>query len=233
MTPTSANLIVSASNGFDFGFIGAHLDDFAQGLLNTLEISAIGIVGALILGIVCGGLSALRVPFLRWLVRVYVEFFRNTPLLVQIFFLYFALPLIGVQLSGFTVGWLSLVLWGGAYNAENFRAGFEAVEHGYTEAARALGFGIGKTFRYITFPIGWRIALPSIGNTLISVMKNSSFMIAISFPELTDTAVGIVAVTFRVFEVFLTIGVIYLALVWLLSQAIAVIEKRTTKGMVG
>ncbi len=226
-------MIVPAAINFDFGFIEAHLDDFAQGLLRTLEISAIGIVGTLIVGVVGGGLSALRVPVLHWFVRVYVEFFRNTPLLVQIFFLYFAAPLIGLRLSGFTVGWLALVLWGGAYNAENFRAGFEAVEHGYTEAARALGFNTRKTFRYITLPIGWRVALPSIGNTLISVMKNSSFMIAISFPELTDTAVGVVAVTFRVFEVFLTIGIIYLALVWLLSQAIAVIEKRTTQGVVG
>jgi len=226
-------MIVPAAINFEFGFIGAHLDDFAQGLLRTLEISAIGIVGSLIVGVAGGGLSALRVPVLRWFIRAYVEFFRNTPLLVQIFFLYFAAPSIGLRFSGFTVGWLALVLWGGAYNVENFRAGFESVDHGHTEAAQALGFSTRKTFRFVTLPIGWRVALPSIGNTLISVMKNSSFMFAISFPELTDTAVGIVAVTFRVFEVFLTIGVIYLALVWLLSQAMSIVEKRTTQGVVG
>lgn len=218
---------------FDVGFIGDHLDDFAAGLVRTLEISAIGIVGSLVVGMVGGGLAALRVPVVRWAVMAYVEFFRNTPLLVQIFFLYFAAPTVGLRLSGFTVGWLSLVLWGGAYNIENFRAGYGAVDSGHAEAARALGFGTLKTFRFVIAPIGWRVALPSVGNTLISVMKNSSFMIAISFPELTDTAVGIVAVTFRVFEVFLTIGLIYLALVWMMSQAIAVIERRSTVGVVG
>lgn len=218
---------------FDVGFIGSHLGDFAAGLVRTLEISAIGIVGSLVVGVIGGGLAANRVPVARWLVQAYVEFFRNTPLLVQIFFLYFAAPTVGVRLSGFTVGWLSLVLWGGAYNVENFRAGFGAVEPGHTEAARALGFGALKTFRFVVAPIGWRVALPSIGNTLISVMKNSSFMIAISFPELTDTAVGIVAVTFRVFEVFITIGLVYLVLVWLMSQAIAVVERRATAGVMG
>lgn len=222
----------SVGYGLDFGFIGAHIGDFGQGLLRTITISAIGIVGSLVVGAASGAVAARRVPVVQWLVRGYVELIRNTPLLVQIFFLYFALPAAGLQLSGFTVGWLSLVLWGGAYNAENFRAGFEAVEDSYVEAARALGFGSLGAFAHVGSPIGWRIALPSVGNTLISVMKNSSFMIAISYPELTDTAISIVAVTFRVFEVFFVIGVIYLVLVWLLSRILAMVERRVAVGVV-
>ncbi|MEV0038279.1 amino acid ABC transporter permease [Streptomyces sp. NPDC050804] len=211
---------------FDPGFIAQHLGELGAGLLRTLAISAIGMAGALVVGVLLGAISTLRIPVARQLITVYVEVFRNTPLLVQIFFLYFALPEIGLRLDSFTVGWLSLLLWGGAYNAENFRAGFEAVEGGYVEACRALGFPRLAAFRQVTLPLGARIALPSVTNILISVFKNSSFMVAISFPELTETAVNIVAVTFRAFEMFLAIGVVYLGLVWLMSLGAGAIERR-------
>lgn len=219
-------LIASGSYNFEWSFVFDHLGELGQGLVRTLAISAIGMAGSLVVGLVLGAFSALRIPVVRALIRGYVEIFRNTPLLVQIFFLYFALPDIGIRLSGFTVGWVSLTLWGGAYNVENFRAGYEAVEGGYVEACRALGFGRLPAFRQINLPLGWRIALPSVTNTLVSVFKNSSFMIAISYPELTETAVNIVAVTFRVFEMFLVIGVMYLALVWLMSLAAQAVEHR-------
>ncbi|MEU6515440.1 amino acid ABC transporter permease [Streptomyces sp. NPDC046978] len=211
---------------FDPGFIVDHLGDLGIGLLRTLAISAIGLAGSLVVGALLGAVSTLRIPVARQLITVYVEMFRNTPLLVQIFFLYFALPETGLQLGGFTVGWLSLLLWGGAYNVENFRAGFEAVEGGYVEACRALGFPRLAAFRNVTLPIGARIALPSVTNILISVFKNSSFMVAISYPELTETAVNLVAVTFRVFEMFLAIGIVYLGLVWLMSLAARAVEGR-------
>ncbi|MET8632683.1 amino acid ABC transporter permease [Streptomyces sp. NPDC004096] len=211
---------------FDPGFIVDHLGDLGTGLLRTLAISAIGMAGSLVVGALLGAVSSLRIPVARQLITVYVEMFRNTPLLVQIFFLYFALPETGLQLGGFTVGWLSLLLWGGAYNVENFRAGFEAVEGGYVEACRALGFPRPAAFRHVTLPIGARIALPSVTNILISVFKNSSFMVAISYPELTETAVNLVAVTFRVFEMFLAIGIVYLGLVWLMSLAARAVEGR-------
>jgi His/Glu/Gln/Arg/opine family amino acid ABC transporter permease subunit len=211
---------------FDPAFLLHHLGELGTGLLRTLAISAIGMAGALLVGVLLGAISTLRIPVARQLITVYVEVFRNTPLLVQIFFLYFALPETGLQLGGFTVGWLSLLLWGGAYNVENFRAGFEAVEGGYVEACRALGFPRLAAFRHVTLPLGARVALPSVTNILISVFKNSSFMVAISYPELTESAVNIVAVTFRVFEMFLAIGIVYLGLVWLMSLGAAAVERR-------
>jgi polar amino acid transport system permease protein len=219
-------MVLADGYHFKLGFLFDHLGEIGAGLLRTLEISVIGMAGALAVGIVLGALAALNIPVVRQLIAVYVELFRNTPLLVQIFFLFFALPEIGFQLDGFTVGWLSLLLWGGADNVENFRAGFEAVEGGYVEACRALGFPRLAAFREVVFPLGTRIALPSVINILISIFKNSSFMVAISFPELTETAVNIVAVTFRVFEMFLALGVIYLGLVWLLSWGAQVVERR-------
>lgn len=217
-----------AEGGYQFhwGVLGDHLGELWDGLLRTLAISAIGMAGSVVVGILFGGAYALRIPLLRNVIWLYVEVFRNTPLLVQIFFLYFALPDIGISLSGFTVGWLSLVLWGGAYNVENFRAGFQTVDHAYVEGCRALGFPRLAAFRRVNLPLGWRMALPSVTNTLVSVFKNSSFMIAISYPELTETTVNLVAITFRVFELFITIGVIYLGLVWLMSLGAQFVERR-------
>jgi His/Glu/Gln/Arg/opine family amino acid ABC transporter permease subunit len=211
---------------FDPRVILQQLPALADGLRLTLVVSAIGMAGAFLVGLAGGAACALNLPLLRWAVPAYVEVFRNTPLLVQIFFLYFALPEIGVKLSGFTVAWLALVLWGGAYNTENFRAGFEAVERGYREAARALGLGTWQTFATVVLPLGLRTALPSTTNTLISVLKNSSFMVAIGFPELTDTTVSIVSLTFRVFELFGVIGVVYLVLAWALSALMRGVERR-------
>lgn len=211
---------------FHWGVINDHLSELLHGLLRTLAISAIGMTGSIIVGIVLGGACALRIPVLRQLIWIYVEVFRNTPLLVQIFFLYFALPDLGLTLSGFTVGWLSLTLWGGAYNVETFRAGFEAVEPSYVEACRALGFSRLAAFRRVSLPLGWRAAVPSTTNTVISVFKNSSFMVAISYPELTDSAYNVVAITFRAFELFVFIGAVYLLLVFVLSMGARAIEHR-------
>lgn len=101
-----------AEGGYQFhwGVLGDHLGELWDGLLRTLAISAIGMAGSVVVGILFGGAYALRIPLLRNVIWLYVEVFRNAPLLVQIFFLYFALPDIGISLSGFTVGWLALVL---------------------------------------------------------------------------------------------------------------------------
>lgn len=211
---------------FDPAIIRDNLPALLAGLQLTLIVSAIGIAGALLLGAAGGAIRYFNVRFLSAIVRGYVEFIRNTPFLVQLFFLYFALPGIGLKLSGFTVAWLSLMIHGGAYNVENFRAGFGATAAGFREGARALGLSGWQAFRFVTFPIGVRTALPSISNTCISVLKGSSLMVAIGFPELTDRAVTIVGLTFRVYEMFFAIAVLYLAVVWLLSAMMHWVERR-------
>lgn len=211
---------------FDPAIIRDNLPALLAGLQLTLVISAIGIAGALLLGAAGGAIRHFNLRWLSPLVRGYVEFVRNTPYLVQLFFLYFALPDIGLKLSGFTVAWLSLAIHGGAYNVENFRAGFGATSAGFREGARALGLSGWQAFRFVTFPIGVRTALPSISNTCISVLKGSSLMVAIGFPELTDRAVTIVGLTFRVYEMFFAIAVLYLAVVWLLSALMHWVERR-------
>ena len=140
--------------------------------------------------------------------------------------IFFALPQAGIRLDAFTVAWVSVTPWGGAFNSENFRAGFEAVPKRYEEGALALGFSSLGTFLNVTLPIGGRIALPSSINTYISVVKNTSLMYVIGYPELTTTAINIANLTLETLEALTVIGIVYLALVWSLSAAIRVLEGR-------
>ena len=210
----------------DWGFIWDHAPELARGLERTLKVSAIAIVGAAVVGVVLGAVRAHRVPVVSRLAAVYVEVIRNTPILVQIFFLFYGLPQLGIVLPPFTTAWLSGLVWGGAFNTENFRAGFEAVPARYREAAYALGFGPIRTFLSVTLPIGVRIALPSSINTSISVLKNTSLLTAIGYTELTNVARSISAVTFRDTEMLVVVAVTYLALVWTLSASIRLLESR-------
>jgi polar amino acid transport system permease protein len=140
--------------------------------------------------------------------------------------LFFALPQVGIRLDAFTTAWLSVMLWGGAFNSENFRAGFEAVPERYREAGLALGFGRFATFLNVTLPIGGRISLPSSINTYISVVKNTSLMYVIGYPELTTTAINIANLTLETLEALTVLGIVYLTLVWGLSASIRLVESR-------
>ena len=230
--------IVASFLGDLWSFVQENKDELAAGLRRTLTVSAIAIVGAFFIGLVLGAARAHRIPVVSQLAAVYVEIIRNTPILVQIFFLYFGLATLGVRevlgtgvtvdfrLDAFTVAWLSVMIWGGAFNTENFRAGFEAVPNRYREAGFALGFGRLATFLNVTLPIGGRIALPSSINTYISVLKNTSLMYAIAYPELTTTALQINALTLETVETFTVLAVTYLVIVWSMSALIRLIESR-------
>jgi polar amino acid transport system permease protein len=207
-----------------WSFVQENADELTDGLKNTLKVSAIAIVGAFVIGLVLGAARAHRVPVVSQVAAVYVEVIRNTPILVQIFMLYFALPQVGIRLDAFTVAWLSVTIWGGAFNTENFRAGFEAVPARYREAGLALGFRGVSTFLNITLPIGGRIALPSSINTYISVVKNTSLMYVITYPELTYAALQINAETLETTETFTVLAITYLTIVWSLSAVIRLLE---------
>jgi polar amino acid transport system permease protein len=209
-----------------WSFVTENFDELLDGFVNTIKVASIAIAGAFVLGIVLGAARAHRIPVVSQLTAVYVEVIRNTPILVQIFFIYFGLPEIGIRLDAFTVAWLSVTIWGGAFNSENFRAGFEAVSHRHREAALALGFGRFATFLNVTLPIGGRIALPSSINTYISVLKNTSLMYVIGYAELTTTAKNIAALTIETLEYLTVLAIVYLTLVWTLSALIRVLEAR-------
>src|SRR5207247_3537133 len=211
---------------FQWSFIWEHRGEFQHGLRLTLEASAIAIAGAFAIGILLGAARAYRIAVVSQLAAVYVELIRNTPLLVQVFLMFFGLPEFGIRLEPFTGAWLALMIWGGAFNIENFRAGFEAVPLRYREAGLALGFSRVATFLNVTLPIGGRIALPSSINTYIAVLKNTALMYVIGFNEFTTTALNINALTLQTFETFTVLGVVYLTIVWTLSGLIRLLEAR-------
>jgi polar amino acid transport system permease protein len=196
----------------DPGYVVAHAPELLFGLVWTVVLTGIGVAGGILFGIGGGILRAYRVPIVSPLVAAIVEFIRTTPLFVQIYFLYFGLPELGIQMPAFTVGALALVVWGGAYNTENFRAAIEGVPGHFSEAARSLGLRPATVFRLVTLPIAARFAMPSVTNTAIETLKGSSLMLAISFTELTDTTMNLISVSFRVFELFFVLGAAYLLL---------------------
>ncbi len=212
--------------GFDWAIVRDNLPALWHGLLRTLEVWVIGVAGSSAIGLSLGAARAHRIPLVSQLAAAYVEVMRNTPILVQIFLLFYGLPSLGVRLSPFTTAWVAVTLWGGAFNTENFRAGFEAVPRRYREAGLALGFSSVGTFVQVTLPIGGRIALPSSINTYISVLKNTALMTAIGFPELTNVARSIAAVTFRDFEMLVLLAAVYLSLIWTFSVLVRALEHR-------
>jgi len=192
-------------------------------------VAGIGILGSFVIGVLLGAARAHRIPVVSQVAAVYVEVIRNTPILVQIFFIAFGLPELPyhpIRLQAFTTAWLSVMIWGGAFNTENFRAGFEAVPARFREAARALGFGRLATFLNVTLPIGGRIALPSSINTYISVLKNTSLLTAVGYAELTSVGYNLESETFKATEIFIVLGVVYLVVVWTLSALIRLLEAR-------
>jgi His/Glu/Gln/Arg/opine family amino acid ABC transporter permease subunit len=209
-----------------WAFVSENRQELFDGFLNTLKVSAFAIAGSFVIGIVLGAARAHRIPVVSQLTAVYVEVIRNTPILVQIFMIFYGLPQFGIVFDQFTVAWLSVTLWGGAFNSENFRAGFGAVSERHREAAYALGFGPLATFVNVTLPIGGRIALPSSINTYISVIKNTSLMYVIGYAELTTTAINISNLSLQTTEALTLLGIVYLALVWSLSAAIRLLEAR-------
>lgn len=211
---------------FDWLFLWDSLPSMFAAWGRTVLISIIGIAGALVLGFLGGWARHKDVPRLSGLLAAYVEIIRNIPHLLIIMFLYFGLPDMGLSLTSFMSACLALSLIGAAYNIEAMRAGFAAVPANYVRASRALGMTARQAFTSVIVPNGVRIALPSLGNNSVGLIKTSSLMMAIGYPDLMATVVSEVSLTFRVAELFLVMGVMYLITISIASQLFAQAERR-------
>jgi len=210
----------------DITYIIDKLPLLLTGLKLTFGISIVCITLSLIIGLIGGVIRGLHIPVLSQITNAIVEFIRNTPLLVHLFFIYFGLPNLGVTVSPVLTGCIALSLWGGVYATENFRGGIEAVPNSLIEAASSLGLSKWHTIRYVIVPIGFRISFPSFSNTAISVLKNTSFLTGIGVAELTFVAMDRIAVDFKTFEMFTSIAILYLILVWITTMTFGYIEKK-------
>jgi polar amino acid transport system permease protein len=210
---------------FHFGDIWDARDELLDGLLVTLRLSALSMVLSLLLAIL-GALARTGGPKpLRLLVAAYVELVRNTPFLVQVLFIFFGLPALGVRLEADTCALIALTLNGSAYAIEIVRAGIESVGHGQVEAARALGLHTLQAFRLVVLPQALRVVVPPLGSQFILLMLNSSVVSVISANELTGAAQDIQGRTFRSFEAYIVAAAIYLVLSLGFSAVFAALER--------
>jgi arginine/lysine/histidine/glutamine transport system substrate-binding and permease protein len=200
------------------------------GALVTLQLTVISVVLGLVGGSLIGIIRLSPMVYLRLLARAYIDFFRGTPLLVQIFMIYFGLPAVAQEL-GFTfnldrlvAGVVALSLNSAAYIAEIVRAGIQSIAIGQTEAAKALGLSPIQTMRYVIFPQAFRRMIPPLGNEFISLLKDTSLVAVIGFEELFRKGQLIVADNYRAFEIYAGVALIYLCLTLLSSQAISKLE---------
>ena len=212
----------------DLSVITRNLPLFLRGVFLTCEISFFAIVLGLVIGIIAAAARTSRFKALHVVGASYVEVFRNTPLLIQIFIIFFGLPGLGIKLSPYVSGLTALVLYVGAYNTEVIRAGLEAIPRGQTEAAKSLGLTGVQTFLYIILPQAFRISLPALGNNWVALVKNSSLVSVIGMVELTWVASDLNALTFRSFELFGAATAFYLILIFILTQIQNFVEKRFT-----
>ena len=215
--------------GFSWSAIVQGLPYLLQGAGLTLVISAAAMVLAVALGLALAALSQAPGRLVHRLVAAYVEIFRNTPLLIQIFIVYFGLPQLGVKLSPFLSGLSALVLYAAAYNTEIFRAGLEAVPRGQLEAARSLGLSGLQALQWVTLPQALRISFPALGNNLVSLVKNSSLVSTIGMVELMFVANDISFNNFRTFEIYGATAVIYVVIVLTLTRLLHTAERRLVR----
>jgi arginine/lysine/histidine/glutamine transport system substrate-binding/permease protein len=196
-----------------------------------LQLAFISVISSLAGGSLIGIFSLSAIKPVRWLARAYVDFSRGTPLLVQIFMIYFGLPAFFQEL-GFSfllnrllAGVITFSLNSTAYIAGIVRAGIQSIEVGQSEAARSLGLNSLQTMRHLIFPQALRRMIPPLGNEFISLLKDTSLVAVIGFAELFRKGQLIVAENYRAFEIYAAVAVIYLCLTLVCSQAISRLEK--------
>jgi polar amino acid transport system permease protein len=208
--------------------IGPAARDFAAGTRVTVGLTLLAGLSGVAFGVLAAVAKLAPFPPVRWAADLYVWAIRGTPLLVQVLFVFLALPLVvpWLQLSDFNSAALALAVNVGAYNAEAIRAGILAVPKGQTEAARSLGLSPLQTFRDVIFPQSFKIALPPLVNNVVALLKDSSLAYVIGVVELSNVGSRVQAATFQPVPVFLTTASIYLVLTTVLTQISGAIEAR-------
>ena len=217
----------------DFGVIKEYLPLYEKAFLLTIKIGWIGILLSLVLGILVAFVLFYRVPVLKLIAGAYVELFRNTPLLVQLFFLYFGLPKMGLSISAEWCGALGLGLLGGSYMAEGFRSGLEAIPGSQTESAYSLGMSKGQMFRKVILPQAFSLSIPAIVANVIFLLKETSVFSAISLMDLMFTAKDLIGLYYNTTECLFLLVLFYILMLLPVSIAGSIVERKARYRMFG
>lgn len=212
---------------FDFDLVVRSFPLLLMGAGITVQITALSVGFGLLIGMFVGMARLSLVWPVKALAAVYVDFIRGTPLLVQIFLIYFALPLVvGQRIDPFIAAITACSINSGAYVAEIFRAGIQSIDKGQMEAGRSLGMTWAQTMRYIILPQAFKRIIPPLGNEFIAMLKDSSLVSVIGFEELTRRGQLIIARTYGSFEIWLTVAFIYLIMTFTISRLVDYLERR-------
>ncbi|WP_096550227.1 amino acid ABC transporter permease [Ureibacillus thermosphaericus] len=210
----------------DWQYIVEVLPFYKTALWLTIKLAAIGIVFATITGFICSVIQYFKVKVLNHIVQVYLEIARNTPLLIQLFFLYFGLPKIGLTLSGEMCAIIGLTFLGGSYMAEAFRAGMEAVTKSQVESGKALGLSNFQLVRYVIFPQAFSYSVPAFGANCIFLIKETSVFSGIAILELTNTTKNLMGIYYKTNEALFMLVIGYLIILLPFTLFLMWLERR-------
>ncbi|CAL9424234.1 ectoine/hydroxyectoine ABC transporter permease subunit EhuD [Streptomyces sp. enrichment culture] len=211
---------------WDWSAVADFLPSFADGLLVTLQVLVLGSLISFTLGLVWAAGLRGRSRLVRWPVTAFTEFVRTTPLLVQLFFLYFVLPEWGVQFSALTTGTLAIGLHYSTYTAQVYKAGIDAVPAGQWEAARALSLPAHRTWSAVILPQAVRRVAPALGNYVIAMLKDTPLLAGISVLEMLQRARLESAETFQYTEPLTVVGVAFILIAYPASLLVRTLERR-------
>ena len=196
-----------------------------DGLVITFQISIICLTLGFLIGFPAALARVYGPKWMRWLVTVYIEILRGTPVLVQLFLIYYGLPQVNITLTAFASAYLTLGLNSSAYQAEYFRGAIQAIKSGQMMAARSIGMTKIQAIRYIIIPQAFRFAIPAWSNEAISMIKISSIVYLITVPEMMNVAKGLIARYYNPFETYIITGLIYMIVIGILSWLLSKMEQ--------
>lgn len=216
----------------DWSFVAEYSPLFAESALLTVAIGGTGTLLAAITGLICALIKYFRIPLLRQLVSAYIELSRNTPLIVQLFFLYFGLPKAGIVLSSEICGIAGLTFLGGSYMTETFRAALETVSKSQTETAESMALSKAQTMRYVVIPQAARAAVAPMCANVIFLLKETSVFSAVSLADLMYTAKDLIGMYYNTTEILVMLVIAYLLILLPISVVFSLIERRMSRGRI-
>ena len=218
---------------FDWSFVLSTLPAFGQSVWVTLQLGAIVILTSLVVALLNVTLLGLHRPWLTRVIRAYVELARNTPLLIQLFFVYFALPSLGLKISGFAAAIITMTFMGGAYLTEVLRAGIEAVPRTQLESGRSIGLSEGQLLRHVVLPQAGILSLPALFANFIFLLKETTVVSAVAVPEILYTTKNYIALYYKTYEMLTVLTLLCVLLFLPLSLLLRYVERRLQHGQFG
>ena len=206
---------------------------YVDAAILTLRIAAIGIVGSLAVGLLVAAIRHYRIPVATQIAAAYVELSRNTPLLVQLFFIYFGLPRVGIKWSGETCAIVGLIFLGGAYMAEALRSGLDSIATIQWESAAALGLTRTQTLRHVALPQAIATSVPPLAANVIFLIKETSVVSVVALPDLVYVAKDLIGMSYNTSEALILLVVAYLVILLPVSIAARLVEKKVRRGGFG